>query len=153
VIPTPVQYTPGDGSLDLSRANVIICDDGLQSEASYLSAFLQEITGVSFKVTREPVQDRQAIRLFTSADDLRSEAYRLEIDAEGVSITGGDAAGVFYGIQTLRALVPLEGFTERTALLPYVKIRDAPRFSYRGLHMDVSRNFQTRETVLRILDL
>src|SRR5690606_34983104 len=82
-------------------------------------------------------------------------AYRLDIDEKGVTIFGSDAAGVFYGVQSLLALLPSKVYTEDTPTIewPYIHIEDAPRFHFRSLHMDVSRNFQTKETVLKTLDL
>ena len=72
-----------------------------------------------------------------------------------MTITGGDASGVFYGLQSLLALIPADAYLKTTARVPlgFVQIEDAPRFPFRGLHMDVSRNFQTKETILRYLDL
>ena len=71
------------------------------------------------------------------------------------SIIGSDAAGVFYGIQSLRSMIPIEAYQNKSSSfsVPHVIIEDAPRFGFRGLHLDVSRNFQTKETILRVLDL
>jgi hexosaminidase len=84
-----------------------------------------------------------------------SEAYEVSIDLAGIDIVGVDAAGVFYGIQSLRMLLPLDAYREaRTSInVPAVTMSDAPRFPYRGLHLDVSRNFQPKEAVLRLFDL
>ena len=66
------------------------------------------------------------------------ESYRLEVDAASVVVTGADAAGLFYGVQTLGQLIAREagGFS-----LPAVRIEDAPRFAYRGVMLDVARHF------------
>jgi hexosaminidase len=84
------------------------------------------------------------------------EAYRLTVDSErGVEIVGTDPSGVFYGVQTLRALLPLDAYREPAADLKIdaVRIADSPRFRYRGVHLDVARNFQRKETVKKLLDL
>ena len=83
------------------------------------------------------------------------EAYHLNINNDGIQIEGSDAAGVFYGIESLLAMVPLENYRKASpsVQLTSVSIEDAPRFRYRGLHIDVSRNFQTKETLMRILDI
>ena len=62
---------------------------------------------------------------------------------------------MFYGIQTLRCLVPIESYRQKNSEISIdaVRVSDAPRFHYRGLHLDVARNFQTRETVEKLLDL
>lgn len=78
-----------------------------------------------------------------------SEAYQLTVDAteELITITGTGNAGVFYGIQTLLALMDDQGF------VPQVSIRDSPRFPYRGLMVDVARNFQSKQEIIKLLDV
>src|SRR4029079_5944092 len=84
------------------------------------------------------------------------EAYALTATLNvGIEIVGSDSAGVFYGIQTLRSLAPIESYRQNQSevSIDAVRIADAPRFRYRGLHLDVARNFQSRETVEKLLDL
>src|SRR5690606_29976348 len=71
------------------------------------------------------------------ADNSPAESYQLSINEKGVKITASSGAGLFYGVQTLFQLFPADG----SAQLPHVNISDAPRFSYRGLHLDVGRHF------------
>ncbi len=157
IVPTPVRSSVKSGSLALDNRYMIVRDNGLGNEARYLADYLEDITGTKFEISEQAVSGRPAIQLNTGKVNApgRSEAYSLSISASGVSITGIDAAGVFYGIQSLRSLMPLEAFRAETpvVMLPLVEVEDAPRFGFRGVHMDVSRNFQTKETVLRILDL
>lgn len=77
------------------------------------------------------------------------ESYRLRVDATGVRIAGADAAGLFYGVQTLGQLVRGEG--DRW-ILPAVRIADAPRFGYRGVMLDVARHFHDASTVRAYID-
>lgn len=81
---------------------------------------------------------------FAGAD----EWYSLVVDPskELITITGKGPAGVFYGVQTLLALRNSEG------RVPKVTIKDAPRYSYRGMHLDVARNFKAKEHVFKLLD-
>lgn len=94
----------------------------------------------------------------TSDEPIAAEAYRLVVTSRRIEITGAAPAGVFYGIQTLRQLFPPEIF-RRTRVegvrweIPAVTIEDAPRFAWRGAHMDVSRHFMPREFVFKFLDL
>lgn len=78
-----------------------------------------------------------------------SESYQLEVNVteEMIKITGTGKAGVFYGVQTLLAL------TDDQGLVPQVSIKDSPRFSYRGLMLDVVRNFQSKGEVMKLLDV
>ena len=77
--------------------------------------------------------------------ELPAEGYRLRIDGDGVQLDARTEAGLFYGKQTLLQLLTPEG-------LPYVDITDAPRFAYRGLHLDVSRHFFPKEEVMKIMN-
>ena len=74
---------------------------------------------------------------------------------KSITITGSDQAGVFYGLQTLIQLLPVKMFQgiEVPVEINEVVIEDAPRFEYRGLHLDVGRNFQTKESVKNIIDI
>ena len=76
------------------------------------------------------------------------EWYSLVVDPskELITITGKGPAGVFYGVQTLLALRNSEG------RVPKVTIKDAPRYSYRGMHLDVARNFKAKEHVFKLLN-
>jgi hexosaminidase len=79
---------------------------------------------------------------------LGHEAYRLETGRSGIRIVGGDEAGVFYGTQTLKQLVPVGG-----GPVPGVEIEDRPAFGWRGSLLDVARHFMPKEFVLRYIDL
>ena len=81
---------------------------------------------------------------FPSSD----EWYSLDVDSSKqlITITGKGSAGVFYGVQTLLASRTSNG------RVPKVSIKDAPRYSYRGMHLDVARNFVAKEHVLKLLD-
>lgn len=77
---------------------------------------------------------------------LPPEGYRLKVSAAGIDLLASSEAGLFYGRQTLRQLLTPEG-------IPYVEVEDAPRFPYRGLHVDVSRHFFPMEELLKLVDV
>ena len=100
-----------------------------------------------------------ALLLAPGAAGSGPESYRLEVTSGGVRISAARHAGLFYGLQTLRALLEAESARRATthgamsAYLVGARITDAPRFSYRGLHLDVGRHFAPVAFVKRYIDL
>lgn len=83
-----------------------------------------------------------------------SEAYELTIDqGTGIRLKGATPAGVFYGLQSLDQILFTASQSDGSLLLPTLEIRDAPRFAYRGLLIDVARNFRTPAEMRRVIDL
>lgn len=158
IIPSPVGVKTTGNFIEVSNKFQIVYQAGLENEADYLAESLEAVTGTVFQKASNPASTGPSIQLRTERMEIAGkarEAYVLKISPAGITITGSDPAGVFYGIQSLRALIPLDAYKKGSPLfsLPAVTVEDAPRFGFRGLHMDVSRNFQTKETVLRVLDL
>lgn len=156
VIPTPLHYAAGNGTFALKADTKIVADEALKGESGLLAQYLKEITGISLPVSDKASDNTiQLLIDSTTVQEKRPEGYRLTINEKGIVITGYDAAGVFYGIQSLLALIPANNYLGKTSdvNIPAVHINDAPRFGFRSVHLDVSRNFQTKETVLRILDV
>ena len=91
--------------------------------------------------------DIPALRL-RIADKGAPESYRLDVVRDSMTITAPDAAGLFYGLQSLAQLAEHTG-----QRIPAVTIEDAPRFAYRGMHLDVARHFFSVEEVKRYLDV
>lgn len=157
IIPSPVKVRTAPGAFHVSNAVQIGYQAALKNEADHLKQVLETLTGTAFSIT-DKASRGAAIKL--QLGDVRingigSEAYVLKITPQEITITGNDAAGVFYGIQSLRSLVPHEQYVKKAPafLLNCMTVEDAPRFGYRGLHLDVSRNFQSKETILRMLDV
>ncbi len=104
-----------------------------------------------------PAGDASGIEL-TLDPTLPAEGYRLLADAGGVRIAGGDRAGVFYGIQTLRQLLPPAVYrraapAETRWEVPAVEVEDSPRFGWRGGMLDVARHFMPKDFLFRWVDL
>jgi hexosaminidase len=155
IIPEPVKYAWGTDSFRLTDHAVIVADPGLENEAAYLTEKLHALTGLNYQSGKAAEAAIFLKKGKISVNGVAAEAYRLDVSRSGVKITGSDEAGVFYGIQSLLALVPLEAYKNRSQVIPLraITIEDAPGFKFRGLHFDVGRNFQDKETVLRLLDL
>ncbi|NLS11642.1 family 20 glycosylhydrolase [Vibrio sp. SM6] len=83
-----------------------------------------------------------------SGEMARSGAYKLVIGDEGIEVTAFDQAGAFYAVQSVFGLMD----SNNTTSLPKLRIQDAPRFDYRGIMVDVARNFHSKAAILATLD-
>lgn len=165
VVPAPVRASRQPGHFGLSARTVIRVDRTTHELGHGLADALAPATGLHLAVSsgRGPQgsHDSGAIVLRTDATllpKLGPEGYRLDVTPRRVAITGGAAAGVFYGIQTLRQLLPVEIFRKSRVPhvewnVPCVSVEDYPRFVWRGAMMDVSRHFMPREFVEKFIDL
>lgn len=151
IIPSPVLFQKKQGSYVLTNSVSIYYAAGLKNEASFLAEKLKLYSGNDFKITEG---NGEGIVLSLKSNS-KKEAYQLDITDKGIAIAGSDAAGVFYGIQSLLSLVPNDVYLAKKKEIAFsqVHIEDAPRFAFRSLHLDLARNFQTKETVLKVLDL
>lgn len=93
------------------------------------------------------IGDRDIQTRIDTAQVSNPEGYRLTVGPDGVEIVGGGEAGVFYGLQTLEQLKDPKGY------VPEIEIEDAPRFPWRGMHLDVSRHFFPKEFIKKYLDI
>ncbi len=150
IFPTPKMASFKPGYFTLTQPIKIYTENGFSTEATYVQNELKHFTGKTAEMG-----SISASSLHLKADPtLPSEAYRLNVSEQGIVISASSAAGMFYGIQSLKSLFPLDSWKTPTAALqvPFADVMDAPRFGYRGLHVDVARNFQTKEQVKRILN-
>jgi hexosaminidase len=144
VLPTPLHLQAGPGRLPLLARPTVSAPASLAAEAALASALFP----ANLPAGGLPLR----LSIGTVAGQSSPEAYTLAIrTGTGIDIVGNSAAGVFYGLQTLRDLMPLPGATNPS--LPEVTITDAPRFGYRGFQLDVARNFHGKQTVFKWLDL
>jgi hexosaminidase len=144
VLPTPLHMQPGPGRLLLTALPTISAPAALKNEAALAASLFPNTLpkgGPKLQLTIGKVPGQTA-----------PEAYSLTINADsGIAIVGNSAAGVMYGLQTLRDLLPLPG--AKVPALNETSIVDAPRFPYRGFQLDVARNFHDKQTVFKWLDL
>ena len=155
VVPMPQKVTLlQEDPFMLNSGVQILAADGLQQEAEFLQLYLREQTGLSLTISQRREKKVNYIELALYPKVQNTEGYWLIVNKKGVSIIGSTAAGVFYGIQTLRkALADEEQTKGGSVLLPAVNIVDAPRFSWRGMHLDCSRHFFPVAFVKKYIDL
>ena len=156
VIPLPKEISLNNDTPFSLSDNIHIYyneSDSLRREAEFLAEYLSDILDLNFRI--KPFNKNALAGIFLKIDTnvtATPESYQIEITPEKITITGADAAGVFYGIQTLRKSLPAGGDCE-VVHCPAGTIRDWPAFSYRGMHLDVARHFMPLDSVKRYLDM
>src|SRR5205809_4077132 len=140
VFPTPVEVTAGAGTLRLTALPPVEAAEALKNEAAFATEYLRPYFGSTRKGGVPPLR----LDVGPVAGQTSPEAYTLVVDSvQGIHIVGTSPAGVFYGLQSLRSLLPAP--TPRAGLvLPAIRVVDAPRFGYRGFLLDVARNFHPK---------
>ena len=155
IIPRPQQVNvSNDAPFTLSAKTVISLGTNSQNmkrNANMLASYIEQATGIRPAVGKS--KNGTAIVLTIDKTIANAEGYKLDADAKQIHIAGASAAGVFYGIQTLRKSLPLVNGKASKVSIPAVHIADAPRFAYRGTHLDVSRHFVTADSVRQFIDM
>ena len=144
LLPEPQTVIPGTGQFLITpqtRLNVVT------PVAAVRQMVADYIPGIPFNDA--PKQTKAITVRLAPVSGLGPEGYELVISPTGMSLTAPEAAGIFYGLQTLRQLVPPN---QPLQTLPALTIRDQPRFGWRGLMLDVSRHFFDKAFVKRLID-
>ncbi len=122
---------------------------GLENSANFLNEYLQQVYGFTLKVSTKNAPG--AIHLnYEKMEYAIPGAYIMQVKKDQVYIAGDNEAGTFYGVQSLVQLLPVEKVA--ALKIPFVNIKDYPRFQYRGLMLDVGRHFFPVSFVKRYLD-
>ncbi|SFS68480.1 hexosaminidase [Zhouia amylolytica] len=154
IIPKPVSVTQKDGRFLVDKT-IIMGDEALRNEAEYLSQLLTIASGK--KVSYAPGGTRLGSVIHLGIDESieGEEGYTLKVTNKEIIISGKTSKGVFYGIQTLRQLLPANSEKQSVAELtiPAVEIHDNPNYQYRGMHLDVARHFFPADFIKKYIDL
>lgn len=163
VVPRPAHLTPKPGIFTLTASTIIATDAASRALGGMLADYLSPATGFRLAVrSSAPPPSRGApvisIRLDTTLHALGEEGYRLDVSRGAVTIRAARPAGAFYAIETLRQLFPAAilrqaQVTGTAWTIPAVAIEDYPRFSWRGMHLDVGRHFMPKEFIKKYIDL
>jgi len=160
LIPKPVSLHTGIGHFKLTPETRILIGPGIteaEGTGNYLAEEIQKLTGSQLKVdvVNEPATEGNAIIFSTSTDSVTygMEGYTLNIQEHQVEITAAAPAGLFYGVQTLLQLLPANPGKGDRIILPSLAICDKPTFSWRGMHLDVSRHFFPVEFIKEYIDI
>lgn len=159
IIPQPVEIKQSKGNFVLTNISTIGFNSQKGSKiAKMLAQKLDEATGFAIRAKQSKMAVIQLNQNKVPVAKLGKEGYTLISTPKRVVITANEPAGLFYGMQTLLQLLPkeIESKTKVTTktnwLIPAVEITDYPRFGWRGIMLDVSRHFFTKEEVKRYID-
>lgn len=160
LLPRLVLVTQQLGEFLVTAGTLISAPATLVGVVAWLQGAFRPATAFPLAASLDdgPVTDTSDAITLTLNTDFAAESYRLTARAEGITLVGGDAAGVFYGCQALLQLLPPTIFRQARAAgarwaVPAVQITDGPRFSWRGTMLDVARHFMSKHDVLRFVDI
>lgn len=144
VLPTPVGYAARNGQFVIDQNTTLASD--FEMEGNYLNNEIQKITGYRLKAGN-------SIQVKKSSGP--AESYTLDVSPKNIIIKSADAAGAFYAIQSLKQLFPPDSWsaTQENITVNSVSIKDQPRFPVREFMLDVGRNFESKQNILRLLEV
>ncbi|MEA1873197.1 MAG: beta-N-acetylhexosaminidase [Bacteroidota bacterium] len=150
ILPQPQEIKSQNGRFNITGENTKIFTDQWAETYNQAISLMNSYWPNSVKSV---TSDKKANVFINHDSNLEAEAYTLEITPEKISITCADSSGAYYAAQTLRQIIIQSDNEDGDFLLPCVSIKDAPRFAYRGMHLDVCRHFFTVETIKNHLDI
>lgn len=163
MIPIPAHVQTKDGAFTFKKKCEIYIDadnPALRRIARHLAGYLSEYASIESVIVEAkggaPAAGAIVITTHNADKDLGEEGYDVSIAADGVTLRGPSARGLFWGVQTLRQLL-LSHFAEtggaKAVSLSALHVIDRPRYKWRGMHLDVGRHFMPTEFVKRYIDL
>ena len=160
IVPYPNHLETGRGTYRVTDRPVTCdsrTDERTQRAVVGFAARLATVTGGTNPVTVADEVPASGIR-FVTDESLPAEGYELNVDGEGIEVRASQFPGFLYALQSLEQLLPAAVYGTEPAPdaaweVPCVKIADAPRFAYRGMHLDVARHFFSLDEVKRYIDV
>ncbi|MFI5186384.1 MAG: family 20 glycosylhydrolase [Chitinophagales bacterium] len=159
IIPRPVsmkQPKIASKFLITSATEIVLEGGNLGNVAGILNDYLKEFYNIKLKVVKTPTNNNSIFLNYERMDNPIIGAYQMTVDNKGIYIAGDNETGVFYGVQTLIQLLPVDNDKPQTSnnklQIPYVSIEDYPRFEYRGMHLDCGRHFFPVSFIKKYID-
>jgi hexosaminidase len=155
LVPLPASVTEGHGSFIISSDTIIRHSPPLTEDAVLIAADFKKIYGLNLKLVAESAPENPSeivLRLDTPATETPLGSYTMDVTTQGIKISGADAAGVFYASRSLLQLAPIPEKPLAQLEIPAISIVDAPRYAWRGMHLDVGRHMFPLEKIKGFLD-
>jgi hexosaminidase len=155
IIPRPAEIKMGKGFFTITTETAIAYDQFSESAAFFLNEYLNKVYGFKLRTTMHNRENKKAIYLMYGNDKEKKGSYIFDCTKNSI-IIGGSSEGMFYGIQSLIQLLPIQNQKSKTQniqlSIPQLSITDYPRFAYRGMHLDVSRHFFPVDFIKKYID-
>lgn len=156
VVPRPSVLTPKSGRFTITFKTAIQASPAFRRVAHRFARDLANPTGLDLTVT--PSGPRPTGIAIRQVPGLGEEAYRLDVTPAGIVVEASEEAGAFYALETVKQLMPPAVYRSAPVgatawTVPAVHIEDAPRFRWRGAHLDAGRHFMPKEFVKKYIDL
>ena len=159
IIPEPVEMKVDKGFFEITKKTSLHADKGLKDVSEYLQKLFRPALGWSIpSIAKTNDENSIKLSLDDGAPEIGEEGYILKSTEKGILIKAKTPAGVFYGIQTLRQLLPKEIESQKEIsnmkwLVPCITVKDYPRFKWRGFMLDEARHFMGINVAKKVLDL
>lgn len=159
IIPAPATVEVFKGYYEITGKTVVHSPEGEKETeiVEYFNSWFSKVSGFQLE-TASSSSSGMISFVYVSDETLGKEGYVLGVDKSGITISAHAPAGLFYGVQSLMQMMPAEVFAQGPSIgqewkVPFCKIRDYPRFGWRGMHLDVSRHFFSVDFIKRYIDL
>ncbi len=156
IIPQPASVTNMEGTFSISSQTIILINSespDMRKVTSCLTKRLEDFYQIKNKISFSGAAEKKSIFIkLNTGLSIPKEAYNLTVSPKGIMLEASSPNGLFYGVQSLLQLMPPIQQNLSEVVVPAVEIKDLPRFSWRGLHLDVGRHFMPKEFILKYLD-
>ena len=146
IIPTPSNFIINDGEVEMLNNYSIVIDQNFNLSEQLINSVFDGIVNIDFDNTNEVIS-----RITVDLDEsINAESYQLSVSDGGISISSADSAGALYALQSLKQIFLISKLEDTP--LKFIEVNDSPKFSYRGMLLDISRNFYGPEKIKQIID-
>ena len=150
IIPIPTEQVIKKGAFLLNSQTKLTFDKELEDVATFFKSYVENQKNIELNSG-----EKTKIHFKIDTSITNKEGYQLTISTSEITIAAKSQKGAFYAFQTIRQLLPsdFEASKENEFAIQCLEIKDAPRFSYRGMHLDVGRHFFSVDFIKKYLDL
>lgn len=151
VIPYPAHLAPASGDFSINKnTSIVIQNKDFREDANALKQLVKEIGGITLHESH--TDNKNCIILKKDNSIEASEGYHLLVTPSKVMLSAKTPTGLFWGIETIRQLLPVSDLRSKELKIPAVEIHDQPAYGWRGMHLDVSRHFFSVEYLKKFID-